>query len=228
MRPSLVLPVALFAVLSFGGCKVASLFGDSEELSTQKAALEAVAKKAEEEATALAGKLAEAAEEAKAVVDAAEKAEAPAAEAVEAGGEAVAADGTKEEDVDPVSIFEERLVKAGFGPLIRESLLPDLLGGLDVCDAPVRTKLELEDEKGYATLALYPDAKAADACFKAYMKMPGASKYGHLYTLTGPYMLELHPRMEAKAMNSIRAEFAATLKDAERLAAEAKAAAAND
>ncbi|HEY0840211.1 MAG TPA: hypothetical protein VGD74_08495 [Vulgatibacter sp.] len=220
MRPTLALPLALVAVLALAGCKLGTLFGDGEDLSSKKAALEAVVKKAEEEATALAAKVAEAAAEteAKAKADAgtAEKAEAPAGDEVAAGEDA------KEKPIDHVSIFEERLAKAGFGPLTIESLLPDLLGGLEACEAPLRTKLHIgEDENAYATLAQYPDAKAANACFKEYLTMPGASKYAHLYTLSGPYMLELHPRMEAKDMNKIRAEFTATLKDAEKLAAAA-------
>jgi len=215
MRPTLVLTFVSTALLTLTGCsQVASLFGGGEDLATKKQALEDVLKTAEAEATAMAAKLAEVAEEAKKASDA-KQAEAPAADeapvAEAPATEEAVAEGVQEDPDAHVGILEERLVKAGLGEITREILLPDLLGGLDSCDAPLRTKLHFE--KGYATLARYPDAKAADKCLKEYLKMPGAAKFGHLYTLKGEYMLELHPRMESIDMNKIRAEFAAAMKD---------------
>jgi len=197
---------ALLAVLSFSGCK-ASLFGDSEDVKAKQAALEAEAKKVEAEKAA---KEAAAAEEAK-------RAEAEKLAAAEAGADQKAEPAAEETQApsdqaveDPLLVnFEQRLEKAGFGPLARETLLPDLLGGLDECNAPLRTKISFE--KGYATMGRYPDAAAAKKCLDAYVKMPGADKYKHLYTLHGVYMLELHPRMEAKDMSAIRAQFEATV-----------------
>lgn len=203
MRPTLVL--TLTAVLSASGC-TGSLFGGGDDLASKKEALEAVVKKAEAEATAMAEKLADAATQA----EANEKAEPAAGE--QAGTEEAAVVDAAQEVVDEhVGIFAERLAKAGFGTVTPEILLPDLLGGLDACDAPLRTKLAFE--KGYATLARYSDAKAAKKCLDEFVKLPGAAKFASFYTLKDAYMLELHPRMEAADMNKIRAEFAAAMKD---------------
>lgn len=196
MRRHLSVPLALIAVLSFSGCKT-SLFGGSEDANAKQAALEVEAKKAEAEKLAAAEKVA--AVERIAAEEAAANREDPTADV-----EAPAFESSAEEDPRLV-IFAERLIKADFGRLGREELLPDLLGGLDACKASMRTKLSFE--KGYATMGRYEDAAAATACLDAYLKTPGAAKYAHLYLLDGAYMLEMHPYLEAKDMSAIRALF---------------------
>lgn len=199
----LSIAAALLAVLSLSGCK-ASLFGDSEEVGAKKAALEAEAKKIVAERAAKDAMRAEEAMRAEAEQLAAAEAVADGAERGEpAPAEDQAAEDPRLED------FAQRLENAGFGPLGRETLLPDLLGGLDLCDAALRTKISFE--KGYATMGRYPDAAAAKKCLEAYFKMPGAARFKHLYTLRGVYMLELHPRMAAKDMSAIRTQFEASL-----------------
>jgi len=205
MPRHLSLPLALIAVLSLTGCKT-SLFGGSEDAKAKQAALEAETKKAEaekiaKEAEAAAAKRAEA--ERIAAAEAAANPVDPTADV-----EAPAFEPSAEEDPRLVN-FAERLAKADFGRLGREELLPDLLGGLDVCKASMRTKLSFA--KGYATMGRYQDAAAAKACLDEYLKMPGAAKYKHLYLLDGAYMLEMHPYLEAKDMSAIRDQFKAAV-----------------
>ncbi|HWV37087.1 MAG TPA: hypothetical protein VN033_01270 [Vulgatibacter sp.] len=195
----LSIPLALVAVLALAGCKT-SLSGESEEAKAKQAALEAEARKKEEVEAAHEGRRAKAraAEEAAAAVA---KDGADVGEPVEAAPE----------PEDPrLESFAERLEKAGFGPLGREVLLPDVLGGLELCNASLRTKLSFD--KGYATMGRYPDAAAAKGCLDVYLTMPGAAKYKHLYLLEGAYMLEMHPSLQAKDMGAIREAFKAAVR----------------
>ncbi len=132
-------------------------------------------------------------------------------EAVAAPSEDAAAAGAVAEEEKPtkVDLFEELLKKSGFEVQGRLVLLPDLLGGLDECDAIYRTKLEAE--VGYATLGLYPDAKKAEVCLENYLKLPGAARFAHLYERKGPYILEMSTKLTAPQLSNIKEVFGKTL-----------------
>lgn len=193
----LVVPLAILSILSFVGCKDGAASKAADEAKTRQLALEAEAKKAEAETAKKLAELEKAAQ----------------AKAAEKDGAELVADvppGQNEvKEKDPIDVFAARLIEAGFGTIVPESLLPDLLGGLEECDAPLRTKLAFE--RGYATLGRFGSEEKAKTCLAAYLKTPGADKYAHLYVLKGEYMLELHPELESKARELVTEQFRITV-----------------
>lgn len=141
------------------------------------------------------------------VAEAPAAAEAPAV--ADEAGEKVPAEAAVEEAEEPtkLSLFRDGLKEAGFVEVGVLPLLPDLLGGLDECEALSRDKVEFESEH-WTTLGIFETSEKASACLRAYLKTPGAEKIKDSYVHKGVYLLEVRPSMSAIEKSRIKGIFA--------------------